>query len=415
MNVLFFCHDDFACNSMGHIAGAAGGLRALGHACAVAIPGDDLSSVAVLGDTSLFRPVVFSGTWENSRTLFPDGRPADIIHAWTPREHVRRAVERCRQEMPAARLVVHLEDNEEHLTARFAGQDHTRLRELPDAELAARLPIHLSHPRESRRFLQSANGITGIIARLADFAPPGVPFAELRPGVDFRAYNPGPPDPALRAFLGIRSREKILCYPGSSHFANGEEMANLYEAVFLLNRLGMPCRLIRTGWDTPDFPRRFAPELLAKHVLHLGFVDRSRLPGLLRLADVLVQPGEDDVFNRYRLPSKLPEFLASGRPVVMPRTNIGLLVRGDREALLLETGQPEEIAVACQRVFADPALGQRLSEGGAAFARRYFDPAINASALAGFYHRLRSPWWRMWWRITGRVKARRRGASRHDP
>ncbi len=399
MNVLFFCHDDFACNSMGHIAGAAAGLRALGHACAAAIPGDDRASVSALGATPPFRPVLFSETWETPRALFPDGRAADILHAWTPREHVRRAVERCRREMPGARLVVHLEDNEEFLTARFAGEDHARLRELPDAELAARLPVHLSHPREYRRFLQSADGITGIVAPLADFAPPGVPFVEWWPGVDFQAYHPGAPDPALRASLGIRPGEKILCYPGSSHFANGEEMGNLYEAVFLLNRRGTPCRLVRTGRDTPDFPARFAPDELAKTVLHLGFVERSRLPGLLRLADVLVQPGADDAFNRYRLPSKLPEFLASGRPVVMPRANVGLRVRPGIEALLLETGRSEEIAAACQNVFDDPVLGRRLAEEGARFARRRFDPGVNALALEKFYQCARSPWRRVWRRM----------------
>ncbi len=392
MNVLFFCHDNFACNSMGHIAGFAGGLAALGHACAVAIPGDDRSSASTLGPNPPFRPVVFSDTWELARELFPDGQPADILHVWTPREHVRRAAERCRQEMPAARLVVHLEDNEEHLTALFAGEEYSRLSELPDAELATRLPIHLSHPRKYRRFLRSADGVTGIVKRLADFVPSGVPFAELWPGVDFRVYHPGPPDLVLRESLGLRPEEKVLCYTGSSHFANGSEMQSLYEAVFLLNRLGVPCRLIRTGWDAADFPARFAPDELANYVLHLGFVEQARLPALLRLADVLVQPGEDDAFNRYRLPSKLPEFLASGRPVLLPPANVGLRVRPGREALILETGKPEEIADLCRRIFTDTTLARRLAKGGGAFARRHFDPADNARGLARFYKRLRSPW-----------------------
>ncbi len=391
MNVLFFCHDNFACNSMGHIAGFAGALRDFGHACAVAIPGDDRSSAAALGDDPPFRPAIFSDGWERVGELFPDGRPADVLHAWTPREHVRRAAEFCHRGMPAARLVVHLEDNEEHLMARFTGEEWTRLRARSDEELAARLPVHLSHPREYRRFLASADGVTGITARLADFVPPGVPFIELRPGVDFRRYHPGPPDVRLRASLGLRPGEKILCYTGSSHFANGQEMGNLYEAVFGLNERGIPSRLIRTGHDDDaEFTARFEPGKLARYVLPLGFVDRARLPDLLRLADVLVQPGRDDAFNRYRLPSKLPEFLASGRPVVLPRANIGRCVRPDVEALVLETGEPAEIADQCRRVFNDPVLSRRLAEGGAAFARRSFDPVLNARKLARFYRRLLS-------------------------
>ena len=390
MNVLFFCHDNFTCNSMGHIAGFARGLRDFGHACAAAIPGDDRTSATTLGRNPPFRPVIYSDTWERPRELFPDGRPADVLHVWTPREHIRRAAELCHHHTPNARLVVHLEDNEEHLSARFAGEEWTQLCERSDAELAVRLPVHLSHPREYRRFLASADGVTGITESLAEFVSAGIPFIELWPGVDFARYHPDPADVALRASLGIRAGEKILCYPGSSHFANQQEMQNLYEAMFLLNANGIPTRLIRTAYDDPDFLARFKPDKLARYVLHLGFVDRARLPSLLRLADVLVQPGRDDAFNRYRLPSKLPEFLASGRPVLMPRANVGLRVRPEREALILETGEPVEITRQCQRIFVNPVLGQRLSEGGAAFAQRNFDPIVNARKLARFYRQLLS-------------------------
>ncbi len=399
MNVLFFCHADFASNSMGHIAGFADGLRSLGHACAAAIPGEDRRSVVALGHRPSLRPLTFSDVWEAPAEMFPDRGPADVIHAWTPREHVRRVVNRCRRDMPSARVVVHLEDNEEHLAACFSGWDYASLCALSDAELAAKLPVYLSHPRAYRSFLRDADGVTGIIETLSDFVPPHVPFEEIWPVVDFAAYHPAPPDAALRASLGIRPGEKVLCYPGNSHFANAREIETLYEAVFLLNRHGTPCRLIRTGEDTIDFPLHSAPEELTRHVLHLGFVEHARLAGLLRLADVLVQPGADDVFNRYRLPSKLPEFLASGHPVIMPRANLGLRVLPEREALVLETAGPEAIVAQCLRVFADAALAQRLATGGAAFARAHFDRLVNARRLERFYQTLGFSWRRTWRRV----------------
>ena len=385
MNVLFFCHDDFACNSLGHIAGFAGGLRRMGHACAVAIPGDDRASAAVWGSEPPFRPAIFADASERPRELFPNGRPADVLHAWTPREHVRRAVEFCRGHYPDAPLFVHLEDNEEHLLSAFTGEPFERLRTWDDVTLAVRVPGHLAHPREYRRFLASADGVTGITAALAEFVPAGVPFAELWPGVDFTTWHPGSPDRALRESLRIGRGEKIVCYPGSSHFANVDEMAALYEAVLWLNANGTPCRLVRTGHDTPEFLARFSPADLKRYVVHLGFVERARLPGLLRLADALVQPGRADDFNRYRLPSKLPEFLAVGRPVILPRANVGQRVRPGCEALVLRSGEPAEIAARCRQVFADPGLARRLSTNGAAFARRWFDPVFNARGLARFY------------------------------
>ena len=397
MNILFFCHADFTCNSMGHIAGFAERLHACGHRCAAAIPGDDRASMGTLGTGSAVRPFLFSETWERANQLFPDGRAADVIHAWTPREHVRRAVERCREAMPGARLVVHLEDNEEFLSASSLGVSVPELERMSADLLAARLPVHLSHPRAMRRFLGSADGVTGIVRELREFAPPGVAFAALWPGVDFTRFQPGAADPKLRAELGVRAEEKMVVYPGNSHFANAGELGSLYEAVFLLNRSGVACRLVRTGYDTTEFLQRFAVEDLERFVVNLGFVERERLPELLRLADVLVQPGEADDFNRYRLPSKLPEFLAMGRPVVLPRANVGLRVWDGREALVLGSGQPEEIARLCRRVFEDAALAARLAWAGEQFARRWFDPAKNARGLARFYEGLGATGWRAWW------------------
>ena len=393
MNVLFFCHADFSSNSMGHIAGFAAGLARRGHACAAAIPGDVRDSAAALGDHPPLRPVLFSDTWERTGEIFPDGRPADVLHAWTPREHVRRALERCQVAMPAARAAIHLEDNEQFLAERFSGEPYARLRRHSDAEILEKLPQTLAHPRPSQRFLRAAHGVTAIIRPLRKFVPLGTPFAELWPGVDFGRNRPGPADPALRASLGLRPQERVLCYPGNSHFANLEELQTLYEAVFLLNREGVPCRLLRTGADTvPDFAARFDPALLAAHVLHLGWVDAARLPDLLRLADALVQPGRADAFNRYRLPSKLPEFLASGRPVVLPRANVAHRMVDGRDGLFLETGTPQEIAARCRQIFVDPALAERLATGAAAFARRHFDADANAGTLEDFYRRLRRPW-----------------------
>ena len=62
------------------------------------------------------------------------------------------------------------------------------------------------------------------------------------------------------------------------------------------------------------------------------------IPGYLALADAYVQPGAPDDFNRYRLPSKLPEFLAMGRPVILPACNLGNELTDGENALLLREG-----------------------------------------------------------------------------
>jgi glycosyltransferase involved in cell wall biosynthesis len=116
----------------------------------------------------------------------------------------------------------------------------------------------------------------------------------------------------------------------------------------------------------------------------LGFVPRSVLLELLGSSDFLVQPGCSNAFNDYRLPSKLPDFLASGRPVILPRTNLGLMVRDGVEALLLDVGDAEEIAAKVAWVLSNPEQAKRIGAAGREFARQ-MSWENQAARLAAFY------------------------------
>ncbi len=380
MNVLFANYGDFATNSTNHIAGFANALAEAGHACVVAVPwGADTVRLVpeVRFQARSFRDCLERGPG------FPDGRPADIVHAWTPREVVREFVLRYFARSQA-RLVVHLEDNEDHLFAAATGLPVEDLSNLDEQAVRERLTSGLAHPRRSRLFLRAADGVTVIVPTLRAFVPEGKPVLDLPPGVDFQLFRPAPRHHEGRAALGFRDGEKCIVYTGSTSFANAGETRDLYAAVLLLNRRGVPTRLIRTGADAPEFAATL-PADVQPFVQHLGFVPRTRLPELLAHADVLVQPGRPGAFNDFRLPSKLPEYLAVGRPVVLPASNIGLDLVHERDALILAEATPERIADACERVFRDPALGARLGENATSYARTRFDGANHARRLAAFY------------------------------
>lgn len=385
MNILFVNYGDFTTNSLTHIAGFASVLRERGCACVVAVP-TGRSTLRVIPQPR-FTPATYEELLANPGP-FPDGGPADIIHAWTPRESVRKFV-LAYQRLARARLIVHLEDNEEHLVAAWAGRPIETLRRQLDAERAATLPDFLSHPVRHRNLLYLADGVTVVIDSLRRFVPAGPPVHVLTPGVYFKEYRPRPADAGLRRELGLREGEKVIVFPGSVTFANQGEIRDLYRAVQLLQEGGAAVRLVRTGITPPEFQEE-AVAAFPGVALELGFVDRARLPGLLALADVLVQPGRPGAFNDYRLPAKLPEFLALGKPVVLPAANIAAEMQDGREALLLRDGSPEEIAAACRRVFADPALAENLGGNALEFARARFDLAANGAGLAAFYETVAS-------------------------
>ncbi|HVU24969.1 MAG TPA: glycosyltransferase, partial [Opitutus sp.] len=385
MNLLFVNYGDFTTNSLNHIGAFAGRLTLLGHACVVAVPEKPETITAI--HEPLFTPVTYDRALA-AEPIFPDRRGADIVHAWTPRENVRDFSLRYLRANPAATLVIHLEDNEAFLIERFAHEPLAQLRRRSDEELAARLSPRLSHPIRFRNFLRLAHGVTCITDRLREFVPAGTPTYRLLPGLDTATPVPAA-SAALRARLGVPPDEKLIVYTGSTNFVTVADIRTLVLAVRLINDRGTPCRLVRTGIHPPELLQEITA-IAGDRIIDLGFVAKPDLAPLLALADVLVQPGAPDEFNDYRLPSKVPEFLAAGRPVILPRANIAREMEDGRHALLLAGATPEEIADQCRRVFADSALAARLAAGAREFAAAHFDLAVNTAGLLAFYDHLRA-------------------------
>ncbi|MBE7537350.1 MAG: glycosyltransferase [Opitutaceae bacterium] len=383
MNILFVNYGDFTTNSVNHISAFARKLTEAGHACIVAVPAGK-ETLSVVREPE-FGAATFDELLENP-ARFPDGRAADIVHAWTPREVVRRFVIAYKRRVPS-RLVVHLEDNEEYLVESYMQTPIGELRESLESEYTKPLVSGLPHPLRYRTLLRLADGVSVIVDTLRQFVPVGTPVLTLPPGVDFAFHRPTPPSAALKTELGLGTEEKIIVFTGSNTFANESEILDLYLAVKLLNEQGTATRLIRTGFNSPQFIEAL-PAGWQDWTIDLGFIEKARLPGLLALSDVLVQPGHPGRFNDFRLPSKLPEYLASGRPVITIASNIGLELQDGKNSILLSDATPQSIADACRRVFEDPRSAATIGAGGVTFARERFDLTKNSRRLEQFYAEL---------------------------
>ena len=378
-NILFALYHDFSANSAVHVHNFANQLAALGHSTAVAIP-EGMDRGATLGEQnySVQRFDQVDGEWSR---VFPNGRQPDVVHAWTPRENVRLFCEKLAGLCDFA-LFVHLEDNEELILEVNLGMSFEKLARSSSAVI----PENLSHPRHYRAFISSAAGVTMIMDRLERFVPPENPKLILWPGADERLFFPRPRDEQLREQLGIAKGTVVLCYTGNVHSANARDVRSLYLAAAILDREGTPARLIRTGRDFCSF---LGPdeEWAHKVSIELGHVRYQEIPALLALADVLVQPGADNAFNEFRLPGKLPEFFAMGRPVILPRTNAGRFVRHGEDAWVLDKVDALGIVDAVLELRGNKELNERLTAGASAFGREHFDWKRNAGTLAAFYEK----------------------------
>ena len=183
----------------------------------------------------------------------------------------------------------------------------------------------------------------------------------------------------------------MLVYTGNIHWSNLPEMQSLAMALVLLKRDGTAREAASNGVESCTAPWDGLEELKSV-VAELGFLPRERIPELLAAADVLVQPGESNQFNDYRFPSKLPEYLVSGRPVILPRSNLGNFLTDGENAVLLETGRATELARKIRRVAQDPALAERLGKAGRQFAMEKLNWEKTVPPIFDFYQRSFGGW-----------------------
>ncbi len=192
-----------------------------------------------------------------------------------------------------------------------------------------------------------------------------------------RSEDVQPRDP--RCNLSLRSPGRLtLGFVGNPNYGYGEQLVKMLPAFRAAN-----ARLIAYG----QTPHGAAEELArASDVVELrGFVPtpEEAWQGVQRDCDAMVfpylaPPGFMEPLYRVHFPSKLPEYLALGMPIVMVGTDSATGVRWARRhpeaVLLLEADAPESWSGELRRLARDEDLRARLAAAALSAGREEFDP-----------------------------------------
>lgn len=239
--------------------------------------------------------------------------------------------------------------------------------------------------RYGRSFIPRFDLVIAISRPLAEYAERFARHDEdvilLPVMVDCDEYRPRDPSGAAHGpvtYAGLLNEEKDGVATLMSAFA---KVAPDFPDVAL--------RLVGDSYDpvrasnVPEF-RELAERLgIARRVEFSGMVPRADLPRYLAEASVLVLARPSSQQAEAGLPSKVGEYLAAGRPVIVTRVgDIGEYLRDGESAYLVPPDDADALARKLAEVLGDPERALRVGAAGRCVAEQRFDYRVATAPLA---------------------------------
>ena len=181
-----------------------------------------------------------------------------------------------------------------------------------------------------------------------------VPSGVVSNGVDLCAYSPGPADDRIRHRYGLTAGRPLILSVG--RLSPEKRVDVLLDAAARLGS-GTRIAIAGTGPDEGRLRARAQRLGLAGKTRFLGFVPRSDLPALYRLADVFAIVSGAELQSLTTM-----EAMATGLPVLaVDACALGELVRHGDNGFLARPGQATEVAASLDLLCSDPGLRARMS------------------------------------------------------
>lgn len=206
-------------------------------------------------------------------------------------------------------------------------------------------------------------------------------------GVDIQLFRPGVGGQDVRRKLQISDRDVVVGFVGT--FGPWHGVLALADAIKSLPQ-DAPVRfiLIGTGGLYTEVENLLSVERATGKVIFTGAVKHERVPALLDACDILVAPhvplaDESEFFGS---PTKLFEYMAMGKAIVASRLGqIADVLTHDKTALLVEPGDPSELAASILKLVRSPEQRAQLGKNARDAAERAYTWKHNAKRVLDAY------------------------------
>lgn len=147
-------------------------------------------------------------------------------------------------------------------------------------------------------------------------------------------------------------------------------------------------RLVGDSYRESKIPeyKKYAEGMgIVERVEFVGMVKRDQVPGYLQRASILALARPTSLQARAGFPTKIGEYLASGKPVVVTRTGeLGSYLEDGVNVYFSEPDDHRKFADRLRYVLDHPVEAEETGIRGQKVAQEFFDYAINMQRLVGF-------------------------------
>ena len=171
------------------------------------------------------------------------------------------------------------------------------------------------------------------------------------------ASNTGP-----SAAPRLRDRQKfVMMYHGTLTHIYGLDIAIEAFALAHQEMPGAELWILGSGSEKDALSKQAERCGLTSKVRLLGWVTPTEIPMWLEQCDIGILPIRRDVFLDFAFPNKLPEFIITGKSVIVSRLKAIRHYFSDHALAYFEPNDPVDLSRQMVRVYRDPQLRTRLS------------------------------------------------------
>jgi len=197
-----------------------------------------------------------------------------------------------------------------------------------------------------------------------------------------------------RFVVTVTDRKPWITYCGNL-FGEKDGVPILIEAFSLIHQSFTDFKLVLIGntSNAAEFGKlkHRTEELgIAEKVVFTGFVHRNEIPGFLKQSTLLVLARPDNIQARGGFPTKLGEYLAAGKPVLVTATSdIPLYIKHGANGYLAQPGSATDFAEKMKIILSDYETAAKVGEEGKKLTASVFNHTFQAHRILSFIESLK--------------------------